>query len=439
MGVSGARATPGGRVPVRATQVTGHQQERSAWVTARGPEHSLRYGVGVFSSALLLLLVLRVLLDRFELGFAVAITLIFATFLLLSRAKGISRRILVVSAIFLFIVLFGYLNAVLTHGEVLFSARGLVRYFCYIAVIWVAYLSNVTFRQIYVAYGFVILIQAAVAVVERTIFGVDRPYGTLINSNHISYLLVPYAAVTLIYFRNYVRCIWIVVFAAFLGGLGGVLALLTVLGGYLLINARIAVRLLFIALTPFLLFGLTVVLEHRISEQADIVEIEERLSSGQVGGGGSLVWRVVTWKLMFEELQEAERVVLGRGLDYASVASPYFLTASRFEPHNDYVRILLEFGALGLLIYLLLYLRATAVLLKMGVQDRRFIALGWALIGLAVGQLVGNIVVQSTLWWFFFAMFGAILAETGYLRRASGYRMATQSINVDGTDLNLGH
>jgi len=57
-----------------------------------------------------------------------------------------------------------------------------------------------------------------------------------------------------------------------------------------------------------------------------------------------LLWRIVTWKLMVEELVEKKGLIFGQGIDYASLASPYFLSASIREPHNDYVRNLLEFG-----------------------------------------------------------------------------------------------
>ena len=82
--------------------------------------------------------------------------------------------------------------------------------------------------------------------------------------------------------------------------------------------------------------------------------------------------------------------------------------------------MLLECGLVGLVGYLWLYQRAVRTFSR---DYREFhsplaAALGWTLVGLAAGQVVGNIVTQSTLWWFFFALTGAHIAQAHGIRVA---------------------
>jgi O-antigen ligase len=373
---------------------------------------------GFFAIALLVLLVLRSMLDRAGFGFLVGLLLIGVALIRLVSLKQISKRLTLILIIGTTVIAWGYLHALQLHWEPVFSLRGVIRYSCYFAALIIAFYSRVTINQIYRAYGLVVLLQVIFTVAERLAFGEVRPDGTLLNANHISYLLIPYAAFSLIHYQFHIRTIGIVAFSVFIGGLGGVISLLFLIGGYIFYRGNLKIRLMAASLAPIVLLAAFFALEHRIEEQADITTLETRLEQGQAGGGGSLVWRAVTWKLMLDELQAEGGVLLGRGIDHASISSPYFLKASPIEPHNDYVRIMLEFGVVGLLLYLAIYASVTRYFLKAGMNDSVSAALGWSLMALALGQFVGNIVVQSTLWWFFFAFVGVHFRSVAHRRKS---------------------
>jgi len=375
-------------------------------VNAEADSAPVLRSAGFFAFALLVLLVLRSVLDRAGFGFLVGMLLIGVALVRLASLQRMSKRLTLILLIGFAIVSTGYAHALQLHWEPVFSLRGVIRYSCYFAVLFIAFYSRLTINHVYRAYGGVVLIQVLVTIMERLAFGETRPDGTLLNANHISYLLLPYAAFSLIHYGFYMRTIAIVAFSVFIGGLGGVISLLFLVGGYIVYRGDFKAKLAASLVAPVVLLGAFFALEHRIDEQADITRLETRLEQGQAGGGGSLVWRAVTWKLMFDELQSADGVLFGRGIDYASLSSPYFLKASPIEPHNDYVRIMLEFGVVGLVVYLAIYLSVTRHFLKAGLNDSASTALGWSLMALAIGQLVGNIVVQATLWWFFFALVG---------------------------------
>ncbi|EPR67469.1 hypothetical protein [Cyclobacterium qasimii] len=152
---------------------------------------------------------------------------------------------------------------------------------------------------------------------------------------------------------------------------------------------------------PIFMVGAGFLMQNRVKELTDVTSISERLAENQAGGGSSLVWRIVTWKLMYDELLEKDGLYTGMGLEYASLVSPYFLESSIREPHNDYVRILLEFGLFGFGLFLFaLFYGLNRVKKNADKQQSPFYyAIYAALAAIFLGMIVGNIVVLSTLWW----------------------------------------
>jgi len=354
-----------------------------------------------FSVLLLALLFLRILMDRSGLGAIVGVSLLGGFFLLFVFKLRLPKYLLLYSSPFFLLLGYAFLNAVILHGEPIFTFRGVIRYFSYFAVFILAYYSKVSFKQIFILYTLIVLMQSALVVFQFLFLGMSRPSGTFINSNHLSYFLVPYFSILLIVYRKYLPAFLVFLLSAFLGGMGGLISLLLILLLFLLYYAQRWQKLVAILMFPIFIAGAGFLMQNRIKELQDVFTISERLEEGQAGGGSSLVWRIVTWKLMYDELIEKDGLYTGMGLEYASLVSPYFLESSIFEPHNDYLRILLEFGLFGFFVFLYALFYALFQLRKKALYENSacYFSIYAALAAIFLGMIVGNIIVLSTLWW----------------------------------------
>lgn len=362
---------------------------------------------------LLALLFMRVMVDRIGLGAIIGLALLGGFFFLLLFKLTLPKYLLLYSSLFFFLVGYAFLNAVVIHGQPFFTIRGVIRYFSYFAIFIIAYYSKVSFKQIFILYTLIVLIQSTLAVFQFFFMGMSRPSGTFINSNHFSYFLVPYFSILLIVYHKYLLAFLVFLLSAFLGGMGGVISLLLVLLLFLLHYAKRWQKLVAIFLFPFFMAGAGFLMQHRIKELTDVTNISQRLAEGQAGGGSSLVWRLVTWKFMYDELVEKDGLYTGMGLEYASLVSPYFLESSIREPHNDYLRVLLEFGLFGLLFFLYaLFYALRRIRRKALLQNSTaYYAIYAALAAIFLGMIVGNIVVLSTLWWLLLSVIAILHKE----------------------------
>jgi O-antigen ligase len=366
-----------------------------------------------FSVLLMALLFMRIIVDRSGLGAIAGIALLGGFFFLFLFKLALPKYLLLYSSLFFVLVGYAFLNAVFIHGEPFFTIRGVVRYFSYFAVFILAYYSKVTFKQIFILYTLVVFIQTVLAVFQFSFLGMPRPSGTFINSNHFSYFLVPYFSILLIVYRSYFPAFLVFLLSAFLGGMGGVISLLFVLLLFLLHYAKRWQKLVAIFLFPFFIAGAGILMQNRIRELTDVTNISQRLAEGQAGGGSSLVWRIVTWKFMYDELVEKDGLYTGMGLEYASLVSPYFLESSIREPHNDYLRVLLEFGLFGILLFLFVLFYALRSMRRKALNQNSttYYSIYAALAAIFLGMIVGNIVVLSTLWWMLFSIIAILHKE----------------------------
>lgn len=131
---------------------------------------------------------------------------------------------------------------------------------------------------------------------------------------------------------------------------------------------------------------------------------EERTLRGT--GGNSLVWRLDYWR---ESLELAGPTPLtGIGLKMTEYSS-----ASAVPPHNDYIRMYVEAGVLGLGAYLAMLVvlcrSAFRALRRAGPGFARGSAVGFAacLAAFAVASIGSNIITGVVLLWYFFAFAAA--------------------------------
>jgi O-antigen ligase len=113
--------------------------------------------------------------------------------------------------------------------------------------------------------------------------------------------------------------------------------------------------------------------------------IGERVSGGQIGGVSSGVWRITYWLMILEAFlnESTLTIIVGTGLDSLTHGN-YIYEFVYTDPHNDYVKIIVESGVLGLGLFLLFI-----ILLIGSVKHRLSIA-----ILVSVPLLFGNILVN---------------------------------------------
>ncbi len=149
--------------------------------------------------------------------------------------------------------------------------------------------------------------------------------------------------------------------------------------------------------------------------------------------GDTLTWRLDYWKVIIDA-GEGHRVT-GLGLGVASQS-----TAQEREPHNDYLRALVEVGWIGLISFgAFIVALAMRVFRSLRMTQRtqgvdglpRGLAEGFAAIFVAylVGSLTGNLMTQLILLWYVLAIAGAATVPHSKGRRISAKPQA-EAIHV---------
>ena len=99
-------------------------------------------------------------------------------------------------------------------------------------------------------------------------------------------------------------------------------------------------------------------------EYLDINFIQEKAKYYNPGGYGSFVWRLVYWVQILQNFLANNSVVLffGEGIDTLTKDN-YLYSFMYTDPHNDYLKVLVEFGIFGLL-FLFAFLARIYTILK---------------------------------------------------------------------------
>jgi O-antigen ligase len=253
---------------------------------------------------------------------------------------------------------------------------------------------------------------------------VGRLSGTIAHPNSLALFLVLYIALTLrqvqIASRRLPwRALLVLEIVAFVAtfSLNGILMLLVMIAVFALGCPRGSARRL--AVLAFVgavaLFLASDYGRLRIASLQEMPDLQEVVSAGTVTN--STTWRVYHWKLL--TMEWLKRPVLGYGLHTTDeMVSPW-----RSAPHNDYLRYLVETGALGMLLYLgFLLTVGRSLYLCVRRKRRAGEPLSLALVALAVfcvwivGSLGDNIVTNTTFQYSFWALLGVVMSENEKVR-----------------------
>jgi O-antigen ligase len=292
-----------------------------------------------------------------------------------------------ISKIYLYIVLVAFvffaIQSILYFDIKIFSIKGLLRYVAYFSfAVFVSYMTKENIK-----YFFVILVAYFIITIPigyyQTI-NLGRYQNVLGHSNHLAYVLS-----MIIYFLVFNRpfkskkinivCIILLFLSLILTkSSGGLLVLLVLLGFNGIMSKRISLLNKIIFLTvPIILAIFVINFSEKIALQLESITfltwefIEDRATQftidgvNRAGGYGSFVWRIIYWSaIIYEFLSESFiKITFGLGVDHLTQGNmPYEFMEQ--DPHNDFVKALLEFGLIGLLLFICFFRKVYKVVKK---------------------------------------------------------------------------
>lgn len=283
-------------------------------------------------------------------------------------------------SLFLVILAFFFLQSILYLKLEWFSIKGVMRYLAYVVFAIYIFKLNIKVTEGYFKYISIILI----ALLPFTFFNIDQSggyQGIFRHSNHLGYIIV-----IVIYFfvahRPYNLFLTTIVLALltvmlFLTKTTGailILFLLVLYNFFISTRVKLKYKLLFLFGPFLLLIPLVVFFSEKIIEQIDSLEylkwdfIMHRVNIFNPGGYGSFIWRIVYWlKIYLTFIDESLTTILfGLGIDSLTKGNmPYRFMYT--DPHNDFLKIFVEFGAIGLTLFLSL-LRNIFLILKKNIN-----------------------------------------------------------------------
>ncbi|GAA3777167.1 hypothetical protein GCM10022271_06690 [Corallibacter vietnamensis] len=256
----------------------------------------------------------------------------------------------------------------------MFSLKGCLRFVAYFFfAVLVSYTTIDNIKKVFMLIALYFLITLPMSFFQVYL---DWNWGRYKNifehSNHLAYVLT--MCIYFMVFHNPFKKMYlyiVILFTLFLSLLltkstGGLLVVLTLV----LYNAIKTKKVSFIKKTVFftilLLLALLVInSSDKISEQISSIDfltwefIKDRVDIytidgvNRAGGYGSFVWRIIYWsKLIFTFFSESFFTMLfGLGVDHLTKGYlPYEFMDK--DPHNDFVKVLLEYGVLGVILFL---------------------------------------------------------------------------------------
>jgi len=243
--------------------------------------------------------------------------------------------------------------------------------------------------------------------------GINRLYGTMAHPNMLAfYLLLPITLSIFIFLNvkktrleSYIYLV-IAVFLSF------ILIYTYTRGAY------VALFLIFILIgllkfRKFLLVaGLGLLLFYLAS-----LSFQERFNTlFQSDPYGSINWRIGLYRDSISYIAESPIIGQGVGLAEIIIANNRDFRLGATQPHNDYIRLALDGGVIGLGIYLLLIVMLLLELIRLYKKENRtrlkmlnifVLAFAASLYAMSIGD---NILNDTTLEWHFWALIGGLLA-----------------------------
>jgi len=131
---------------------------------------------------------------------------------------------------------------------------------------------------------------------------------------------------------------------------------------------------------------------------------------------GSISWRIGLYRDSLSYIMESPVIGQGVGLAETVISKNRDFRLGAAQPHNDYIRLALDGGAIGVALYLILIITLFYELIRFYRQEDRsrlkmlnifVLAFAFSLYAMSLGD---NVLNDTTLEWHFWALLGALLA-----------------------------
>ncbi len=344
-----------------------------------------------------------------------------ALFLLYNNFKLKGHPTLLIRYFIPFCIIFCF--QILLYFEGWFSVQGFLRYIVYLLLfIFIYNVDSLTLRL------FIKLI--------TILLFISIPYGFYVSqiqhsrfefifdhSNHLAYVCVLLTLYFLVLFKStkakkyaFIALIGIVIlFSKSTGGLltYSILIIYNIFGRNM---GGVFKKLVIIVPTVFLLIVL-MSLSDRFIQQLAFLEyynfsfILERVEGHQAGGVGSGLWRIIHWLSILANFfnEHIIKILFGLGFD-TMTRGHYHYSFMITDPHNDFVKIFVEIGIIGFIIFLYLYRKFILYIPKTY----------YFLIVTLVPMMLGNIIVNFP-YMFVFTIIIVILLKEKYGQYSPSY------------------
>ncbi len=262
------------------------------------------------------------------------------------------------------VISFFLLHSILYLSFESYSIKGIARYISYF--MFAIMLSHFQLKDIAKAFKLLIVyFTLSIPLGVYQFLELGRYQNIFSHANHLAYVLV--MCIYFLYFYKPFISWWKYLF---LGSLfvsliltkssGAMLVLLGLWAFYLIKTKKISYIKKLIFISVFIGLSLLILnFSEKISSQIDTIDylnwdfLIERVEALKFGGYGSFIWRIVYWlKILTSFLAEPiHKIFFGLGVDSLTKGNmPYEYMYK--DPHNDFLKILVEFGILGLLLFI---------------------------------------------------------------------------------------
>lgn len=188
------------------------------------------------------------------------------------------------------------------------------------------------------------------------------------HSNHLAYFLL----LPLLHFiltKNDDKR-WFYVFMLFCISVitkssGGTATFLAVLMVYFFYERKISLKLLILviigaaALIPIIYYSGAYDIFYSKVESVDLEQISDKADRMSFGSEGSLVWRMTYWKVLvdtFLQSSDNSKLLFGEGVKTLTSGN-YIYSFMVRDPHNDYIRLFIERGIIGAIVFFGIFLK----------------------------------------------------------------------------------
>ena len=297
----------------------------------------------------------------FILPFLFLYTLWLQESLSINRVTRIYLGILIVVFIFLIVHIFSHQSI-----EYIFL-KGFLRYFSYAT--FALYLARLSSRDILIIFQMIsVLVILTLPLTIYQFFIFDRGASIFMHSNHFAYVLVISIVFLLKTKASFVKLIlFLGLFSSLImtNTTGGFLTLVVVLLHHYqnkIKSSYVKIPIIVFVLL-FLVIGFS--FSDKITEQINSLQyldwkfIKEKALIARPGGYGSFMWRVIYWAQILIVFFDNNFIIIliGEGIDSLTKANRDMYSFLYTDPHNDFVKILVEYGVLGFSLFAFLLYR----------------------------------------------------------------------------------